>query len=91
MIPGIAHVHDPVEGIYVGRPSIWGNPFYVGRDGTREEVVAKYDAWLDTQPRLLASLSDLRGKVLKCWCRGGQRCHAEVLYRRANEPVKEDL
>ena len=27
--------------VYVGRPSIWGNPFAIGRDGTRDEVIAK--------------------------------------------------
>jgi hypothetical protein len=33
-------------GVYVGRPSALGNPFLVGRDGTRAEVVATYRAWL---------------------------------------------
>jgi hypothetical protein len=27
--------------VYVGRPSKWGNPFVIGRDGTRDEVIAK--------------------------------------------------
>jgi hypothetical protein len=31
---------------YVGRPSALGNPFVVGRDGSREEVIAKYRRWL---------------------------------------------
>ena len=30
--------------IYVGRPSKWGNPFVIGRDGSRDEVIAKYRA-----------------------------------------------
>ncbi|MHB8407807.1 MAG: DUF4326 domain-containing protein [Acidiferrobacterales bacterium] len=28
--------------VYVGRPSKWGNPFVVGRDGSRSEVIQKY-------------------------------------------------
>jgi Domain of unknown function (DUF4326) len=32
--------------VYVGRPSKWGNPFVIGRDGTRDEVIAKYRAWI---------------------------------------------
>ncbi len=28
--------------VYVGRSSRWGNPFVLGRDGTRDEVIAKY-------------------------------------------------
>jgi hypothetical protein len=29
--------------------SKWGNPFVIGNDGTREQVIAKYEAWLQTQ------------------------------------------
>ena len=28
--------------VYIGRPSVWGNPFVIGKDGTRAEVVEKY-------------------------------------------------
>ncbi len=27
--------------VYVGRPSKWGNPFVIGRDGRRGEVIRK--------------------------------------------------
>ena len=27
--------------VYVGRPSRWGNRFVIGRDGTRDQVIAK--------------------------------------------------
>jgi len=64
--------------VYGGRPSKWGNPFAIGRDGTRDEVIAKYRAWLMQQPALLAQLPELRGKNLVCWC-APQRCHADVL------------
>lgn len=52
--------HAPHD-IYIGRPSKWGNPFIIGRDGTREEVVAKYEAWLTGRPELMAALPELRG------------------------------
>ena len=29
-------------GIYIGRGSAWGNPFVIGRDGDRAEVIEKY-------------------------------------------------
>jgi hypothetical protein len=32
--------------VYVGRPGKWGNPFVIGRDGSRDEVIAKYRAWI---------------------------------------------
>jgi len=69
--------------VYVGRPTKWGNPFVIGRDGTRDEVIAKYRAWVVRQPSLMAMLHELRGKDLVCWC-APQRCHAEVLVDLAN-------
>jgi hypothetical protein len=69
--------------IYVGRPSKWGNPFVIGRDGTRVQVIAQYRAWIVRQPSLMAVLHELRGKHLVCWC-APERCHAEVLIELAN-------
>jgi hypothetical protein len=64
--------------VYVGRPSRWGNPFVIGRHGTRDEVIAKYRAWVLAKPGLMAALDELRGKNLVCWC-APERCHADVL------------
>jgi hypothetical protein len=69
--------------VYVGRPSKWGNPFVIGRDGTRDDVIEKYRAWMVRQPALMAALGELRGKHLVCWC-APERCHAEVLIELAN-------
>ena len=54
----------PVNAVYVGRPTIWGNPFVIGKDGSRAEVIAKYETWLMSQPQLLSKLHELRGKNL---------------------------
>lgn len=72
--------------VYVGRPSKWGNPFTIGRDGNRTEVIAKYEEWIVEQPELMAAIRTLRGKNLICWC-APQRCHAEILMRIANRPL----
>ena len=58
------------------------NPFVIGKDGTRDEVIKKYEAWLLAQPALLAALPELRGKTLGCWC-APQACHGDVLARLA--------
>ena len=50
--------------VYIGRPSIWGNPFPLGKDGNRADVIAKYESWLARQPHLLAQLDRLRGRHL---------------------------
>lgn len=64
--------------VYIGRPSIWGNPFVMGKDGTRAEVVKKYREWLLTQPALLSIIHTLKGKKLGCWC-SPAACHGDVL------------
>lgn len=69
--------------VYIGRPSKWGNPFVIGRDGTREEVISKHRAWLMTQPSLLAALPELKGKVLGCYC-APLACHGDTLMELAN-------
>ncbi len=69
--------------VYVGRPSKWGNPFVLGRDGSRSEVIAQYRVWVIEQPDLMASLDELRGRNLVCWC-APQACHADVLIELAN-------
>lgn len=33
--------------VYVGRGTGWGNPFVVGKDGTREECVAMFKKWFN--------------------------------------------
>ncbi|MGB3388463.1 MAG: DUF4326 domain-containing protein [Pseudaminobacter sp.] len=70
--------------VYIGRPSKWGNPFVIGRDGSREEVIEKYRAWLASQPELLDALDELRGRDLVCWC-APQGCHGDVLIELANQ------
>ena len=82
--PLVVHCKCAPHDLYIGRPSKWGKPFVVGRDGTRAQVIARYEAWLATQPALLAELPALAGKTLGCWCAPGA-CHGEVLARLAAE------
>ena len=77
--------------VYVGRPSKWGNPYRIGRDGTREEVIQKFSEAL-TGPGSRETLGydvedckrELKGKDLVCWC-APEACHADVLLEIANE------
>ena len=78
------HYDDCSQAVYVGRPSLWGNPFKVGVDGDREAVIAAYEKWLRSNKALMAALPRLRGKNLACWC-APRACHADVLLRLANE------
>ncbi len=64
--------------LYIGRPSKWGNPFVIGRDGSRAEVIEKYRAWIVAQPALMNALDELRGRDLICWC-APLACRCDVL------------
>lgn len=83
------HKHGVPEGaVYVGRPSIWGNPFEIGKDGNRAQVIHKYKKWLDGNPGLLKRISTLKGKDLVCWC-APKACHADHLLKLANKKEKD--
>ena len=74
----IVHCKRETYDVYIGRPSKWGNPFIIGRDGDRQEVIAKYEGWIITRPKLIEALPELQNKVLGCWC-SPKACHGEVL------------
>jgi hypothetical protein len=64
--------------VFIGRPSKWAGPFFIGRDGTRQELIAKYHDWILRQPGILHDVWSLRGKVLGCDC-APLPCHGDVL------------
>ena len=67
----------PDDAIYVGRPTVWGNPFKIGQDGNRVEVVAKYKVHI-LSTLLPSAFNELEGKDLVCWC-APLPCHADIL------------
>ena len=80
----VVHCKRAPYDVYIGRPGPFGNPFVVGRDGTREEVIEKYAEWLRAQPKLVARVKrELKDCVLGCWC-APKACHGEVLVAVAN-------
>lgn len=66
--------------VRIGRPSQWGNPFRIGRDGSRDTVIQRYrDEHLPTlTAEQLRRLPALRGMALACWCAPAP-CHGDVL------------
>ena len=76
----------PPGAVYVGRGrgSVWGNPFEIGKDGDRAEVIAKHREWFLAQPELVErARRELRGKDLVCFC-APAACHADTLAEVAN-------
>jgi hypothetical protein len=63
----------------IDRGSVFGNPFVLDQDGTRDEVCDAYrDHYLPHKPSIINALPSLAGKVLICHCYP-QRCHGESL------------
>lgn len=87
----VVHCKTDNYDVYIGRPSRYGNPFEIGKDGTRTEVIQKYKEWIYSQPELLEEIrSNLKGKILGCWC-SPLACHGDILSEIANTEYIEDL
>jgi len=76
----IVNINQEQCEVYVGRPSKYGNPFKEDIDGTKNECIDMYRAWLmkPEQKWILDDILELDGKVLGCHCYP-KRCHSEVL------------
>jgi hypothetical protein len=87
-MPSVFNKHgtDPIpqDAVYIGRPSLWGNPFEIGKDGCREEVIRKYRVYLRNSPDLVEEIKkQLKGKDLICFC-APKSCHGDVILEIAN-------
>lgn len=85
-MPRVLNCHRdeiPEEAIWVDRSTGWGNPLVRRPGETPEQLIARYEKWLNTQPQLLAQLPSLRGYDLVCHD-APKPCHADVLLRLAN-------
>lgn len=80
--------------VYIGRSQraghgIFGNPYVIGQDGSREEVIEKFRNYfyerLNIDKQFKKSVEGLRGKVLGCFCKpdkgfsGKLLCHGQVI------------
>ena len=86
----VARKGQGLGGVYVGRPTPLGNPFRLLREEDRDQVVARYAAWLEEElhrgnREVARALEELyqrlkrRGDItLLCFC-APRRCHGEVI------------
>jgi len=77
--------------VLIMRPSVWGNPFtWHGSPASRcwvpsrHAAIDAFEAYLFTQPHLMARVHELYGKVLMCCCKP-LPCHGDVLARYADD------
>ena len=84
----VVHCKKEPFDVYIGRPSKWGNPFSIGKDGDRGQVIEKYKNWIINQPELMKSLPELKDKTLGCWC-SPKPCHGDILKELVNKNFKD--
>ena len=85
------------DAVRIDRRTRWGNPFVIGRHGSRAEVIERYRIWLwgkiEKGEIALADLAALNGKTLLCHC-APKPCHGDVLAKAAawaNAKIAADM
>ena len=83
----VVHLRKHNYDVYIGRTfaefaeSIFKNPFHIGKDGDRDEVLLKFiEYWYapeQTDIRHLAA-KVLYDKTLGCWCKP-KSCHGDII------------
>jgi hypothetical protein len=82
MVAELLNIRHGKADVYIGRGSPFGNPYVLGVDGGRNEVVRLYRIYFyekimkDAKFRL--DVEALRGKKLGCHC-SPMACHGDVI------------
>lgn len=86
--------------VYIGRPSVLGNPFVLSNESQRAAVIAKYKAYFDKKieardPEFMKVLDALvdhsrmgMDVVLGCFC-APRACHGDVIKEYVDRRVAE--
>lgn len=74
--------------VYIGRGTVWGNPYQIGQDGDRDEVIRKfaYDferGFLKAHHDLDRNIANIKGKVIACHCKPAA-CHGDIIAAYVN-------
>ena len=75
----------PDGAVYIGRGSLYSNPYKIGEDGDRDEVCDKFeDLVMRDYVRYHRIVRDLIGRDLVCFC-APLRCHGDTILKIANK------
>lgn len=89
------------RGLYIGRPSILGNPFKMNRETERDDVVEQYRVWLMKELKKNGNVRDKIREIarqvtagetvnLVCWC-APKRCHGDVVKEVVEQVLRGEL
>lgn len=92
----VVHCKKDKYDVYIGRPSIWGNPFSHKEDtlakfkvSSRKEAIEQYEHYLLNNKMLMEKLFELKNKTLGCFC-SPKSCHGDILKKYVDR-LEEDL
>lgn len=96
----VANRHHGVKGIYVGRPSILGNPYILTNESDRAKVLEQHNAYLEAEMQnadgavykeihRLADLLYEQDITLVCSC-SSKACHADNIARVIMQVYNKD-
>jgi hypothetical protein len=89
----VVNLRDHAYDVYIGRGSIFGNPYRITDIQDREEVIKRYRKWflskVDSDPKFREAVLELRGKILGCYCIP-LRCHGEILVEWLEQQEETD-
>ena len=84
MVTTVVNIQHKVYDIFIGRPSILRNPYKIGVDGSRKEVIAKFkELFHNSTDRKQYAREHCKDKILGCYCKP-LACHGDIIAEYLN-------
>ena len=84
----VVNIRKEVADVYIGRPSMFGNPFAMRDESQRNDVVEKFKKYffkrLKSDSKFAIAVDSLKGKKIGCYC-APRRCHGHVIAQYLNK------
>lgn len=88
----VVNIHKEPYDVCIMRPSICGNPYVIGRDGTREEVIEKFRRYfyerIKRDEAFLIAIMKLADKRIGCCC-APLPCHGNIIAEFLDKPIED--
>ena len=89
----VVNIHKEPYDVCIMRPSIYGNPYVIGRDGTREEVIEKFRRYfyerIKRDEAFLIAVIKLRDQRIGCCC-APDPCHGDIYVEFLERPIEDE-
>lgn len=78
--------------VRIDRKTIFGNPYVIGLNGDRADVIRLYKIWfyekIQRDPKFKEEVLKLQGKKLGCWCYP-LACHGDIIIEYLKNNARE--